>query len=251
MVVTIDRYIAIVFPFRYEQYVTTRSTIITIASVWIFSEVYSIAVHVIYPPKSEFQICRYEDMYNLIQTLLLNIGTGVIPLVVMISLYIQVIKVVRKQTRSIATQFVSVSSGSSSDQANSRKDPRRKENRSTALISLLLLFYFTAWCPIVAYFLYVLLSKRTPSAYVGATCRIIVFTNSCVNVFVYSLRLQNFRKYMMKDLRHCCEIFRKCLQSKRKGFQIHSSQCEETSTSITNNMYSSHTKEEDISIVNI
>ena len=85
----------------------------------------------------------------------------------------------------------------------------------------------------------------------SATCRIIVFTNSCVNVFVYSLRLQNFRKYMMKDLRHCCENFRKCLQTKRKGFQIHSSQCEETSTSYSNPMFSSHTKEEDISIVNI
>lgn len=56
MVVTIDRYIAIVFPFRYEQYVTTRSTIITIASVWIFSEVYSIAVHVIYPPSMLFNV---------------------------------------------------------------------------------------------------------------------------------------------------------------------------------------------------
>ena len=51
--------------------------------------------------ESEFQICRYEDMYNLIQTLLLNIGTGVIPLVVMISLYIQVIKVVRKQVSNL------------------------------------------------------------------------------------------------------------------------------------------------------
>lgn len=53
MVVTVDRFIAIVYPFRYEQHVTAKSTLIAIASVWIFSELYSISVHVIYPPSKK------------------------------------------------------------------------------------------------------------------------------------------------------------------------------------------------------
>lgn len=62
MVVTVDRFIAIVHPFRYEQHVTAKSTLIAIASVWIFSELYSISVHVIYPPSKK----RKNEISNFI-----------------------------------------------------------------------------------------------------------------------------------------------------------------------------------------
>lgn len=46
---------------------------------------------------SDFKICRYEDMFNVLQTLLMNIATGLTPLGVMIFLYIRIVKVVRTQ----------------------------------------------------------------------------------------------------------------------------------------------------------
>lgn len=46
---------------------------------------------------SDFKICRYEDMFNVLQTLLMNLATGLTPLGVMIFLYIRIVKVVRTQ----------------------------------------------------------------------------------------------------------------------------------------------------------
>lgn len=45
----------------------------------------------------DFKICRYEDMFNVLQTLLMNLATGLTPLGVMIFLYIRIVKVVRAQ----------------------------------------------------------------------------------------------------------------------------------------------------------
>lgn len=65
MVVTVDRFIAIVYPFRYEQHVTAKSTLIAIASVWIFSELYSISVHVIYPPSKKWKKMKFAILSSM------------------------------------------------------------------------------------------------------------------------------------------------------------------------------------------
>lgn len=83
----------------------------------------------------------------------------------------------------------------------------------------------------------------------SATCRIFVFTNSCVNVFVYSLRLQNFRKYLMKDIRLCCKKFCDYLpEKKRRSYRINRLDRGDISTDRSSSKLSGRA---DISIINI
>ncbi|KAJ8315357.1 hypothetical protein KUTeg_007507 [Tegillarca granosa] len=48
--ITVNRYIAIVYPLRYHEYVTNKSTAATVVSIWIFSQGSAILIYTIYNP---------------------------------------------------------------------------------------------------------------------------------------------------------------------------------------------------------
>lgn len=59
--ITVTRYIAIVYPLRYHIWVTTKTTTIAIAVIWILSQGSSLIMYTMYEPG------KYEIPFSLFQ----------------------------------------------------------------------------------------------------------------------------------------------------------------------------------------
>ncbi|KAK3097171.1 hypothetical protein FSP39_007095 [Pinctada imbricata] len=203
--ITATRYIAIMKPLRYHRYVTTKSTVIVISLIWVLSQGVTIAMYNIVEPTAGYQFCRYELLFSLTHVAVLFVIQLFIPLFIMIGLYFRIAKVARAQARIIALQERGIwSTNGSTGNTTGSRTAIRNELKSTIMVSILLGFFAMSWTPMIIYFfIFISCNGCNVNRFVRATCRILLFLNSAVNVFIYAGRLKMFRQSIIQDLRSC------------------------------------------------
>ncbi|XP_061169537.1 melanocortin receptor 5-like [Saccostrea echinata] len=210
--ITVTRYIAIVYPLRYHLYVTTKSTRFVIATIWVLSQGVCIVMYTIYNPEEYINkpgsVCRYELIFSIAHVCVLFIIQLFLPLLIMLGLYVRIAKIARTQAKVIALQ----ERVSWNNSPKSSSNVIRHELKSTFMVSILLGCFTIGWMPMMIYFFYEItcVQNCNVTPFIRASCRILLFTNSAVNVFIYAGRLAAFRKSIRNDFTKLYKILCSC-----------------------------------------
>ncbi|XP_048767267.1 melanocortin receptor 5-like [Ostrea edulis] len=209
--ITVTRYIAIVYPLRYHLYVTTRSTKFIIFTIWVLSQGVCIVMYTIYNPeeyiKEPTSVCRYELIFSIAHVCVLFFIQLFLPLLIMLGLYVKIARIARAQAKIIALQERVPWNNSPKASSN----VIRHELKSTFMVSILLGCFTIGWMPMMIYFFYEITCVNcyvTP--FIRASCRILLFMNSAVNVFIYAGRLAAFRKSIKSDFTKLYKVLCSC-----------------------------------------
>ena len=177
--VAIERYIGVVYPFKYHILFSKKRIVLIIAILWSVSAITQIApifIYIVYP-----QIRYYYESVLLIAIYFI---VGVIIMV----MYAQILREVYKQTRQIKTI---------SQNQNREEIQKKQDFKATTTIGLVVLAYFVSWTPSII-FMCLMTSNAVEYTLrvstIQRTCVLIGVANSAINVFIYAAKNRTFRK---------------------------------------------------------
>ncbi|XP_077863219.1 trace amine-associated receptor 7d-like [Saccoglossus kowalevskii] len=191
--ITTLRYIAVSDPLKYTTIVTKRRSTIIIAVIWILCVLFGVLINLKSEPDTFSGVCRYESFQEAWHLILVTATNTLVPWFIMMVLYTRIILIVRHQLRiNIVGQNQIHPEGE-----ESRIDPRllKKEIKMTKMVAVVLVYYILAWTPLLTY-LFVRIHCPTCyfDIYVGGTVRLVLYSNSCINVFIYAGSSSEFKR---------------------------------------------------------
>ena len=190
--VSVDRFIAIRFPFRYQDIITKKRCYAVIIMVWLIS---------LFLPFSRILVDNRTNIEQLWFSL--TFITFVLPITVVVLCYFSIFKAARKQANSIKRQNL--------QHSNEMNAPVRALQNYKAIktIGFVLGVFIVSWMPslVVSVVDYVTASDKCVDhrlAYVvWPWIEAIAFTSSAINPWIYCFRNGEFREVL-----HCSFEFR-------------------------------------------
>ena len=181
--VSVDRFIAIRFPFRYQDIITKQRCYAVILMVWLIS---------LFLPFSRILIdnpTTVEDMWFSLSFIFF-----VLPITVVTLCYFWIFKAVRKQVKRITVE------GHQTDSAENNTAPRATQNhKAIKTIGLVLGVFIVSWMPSLVI---TVVSYVTAGECLGNRLEYVVwpwiaamgFTSSAINPWIYVFRNGEFRE---------------------------------------------------------
>ena len=174
-----DRYICIVYPLRYEDFMTDIRLKVLTACLWIIPYGFCLV-------PVPFAII---GIFNILDLTILFLPLHVIGACVISFIYIRIFKESKKQAFLINQQISSVS--------ESVKTDMKKKQKSAKILGLLTLAYIITWVPLVLFHVLTntLSTDRTASGpEIGfEICNLLLLSNSAINAYIYSWKNSKFR----------------------------------------------------------
>ncbi|XP_022086745.1 beta-4C adrenergic receptor-like [Acanthaster planci] len=190
LLVTIDRYIAIVYPMQYETWLSLRRARIITCSVWTIANFYglltSILANWMQCFSQHYLICTIGE-FNHSKAVITLIVIGVGTFLVITVMYIRILLIAQKHASQIAKHRPSVTSMASATDVPS-PSPNRKSFTTVFIITMTLLI---GWLPSV---ILGLINVETPSIPLVIATQIPLASVSWLNVIVYYTRNQAFQE---------------------------------------------------------
>ncbi|XP_072305446.1 adenosine A2c receptor [Eucyclogobius newberryi] len=205
LAVAVERYLAILMPFRYQLLVTPRNAILVILFTWLLAFLIGLIPLMGWhktPPDAGF--CFFVSVVDMTYMVYFNFFACVLaPLVVMFLIYAQIFVTVKKQMR----QITCVPSGRGEAQMTLAAGIRKEIK--TAMPVFLVLFLFTiCWIPLHIINCFLLLCPNCPVPLELLLAAIILsHANSAVNPFIYANTMTTFRD-TFKVIFLCCQTVR-------------------------------------------
>ena len=193
--ISVERYIAVAYPFIFKRIFTTRRITIIIGVIWIFSfTINTLSIYGNFIKKgkcgSEFPSLSFQKFigvsYLLVKYLL--------PVGVMVSAHILTIRSLTRRTETLTAR-------------NAQQDLRLLEARRRVIgtFFIVVIMFIICWTP-DQLALFALSLGLVPFTYLYSplyrTFVVLGFVNSCVNPIIYAARNSNFRK----ALREVCSV---------------------------------------------
>ncbi|XP_031559498.1 octopamine receptor beta-1R-like [Actinia tenebrosa] len=194
-VMTLDRFLAVVFPYAYQTFMTQRKALFLMAVAWVIPFIVSV-IPIAWKYKQPSEKASYEKTFMILQTLIIEITPCILMLVTHIPIYL----IVRKHSRQIACQNAS--------QVNNQSQSKAKNERSTVKVFTLVVFLF-----IVCYGFSIYrevcrqLELCNPPLQITLVSRLLYLSNSAMNPFVYSFLKRDIRQVMKQALTSCLRRF--------------------------------------------
>ncbi|XP_071497330.1 probable G-protein coupled receptor 21 [Diadema antillarum] len=201
---SIERYIAVIHPFRYQRYVTKRKIAVIIVSTWLFciaffSQLFTRLYGLNYEFDVDKLVCSadYEDnmTYFIVALSLLLVPSFVVITFTSISVHIRVLK-------SSHRREVLFGRSSSVAMVPHRLPTHFRRNfKAFKLLVIIAGVYYITWLPytILASLLTTVISHTTLPTFVEFLTYWLTISSSGFNVFVYFVMNQNYRR-RAKDL---------------------------------------------------
>ncbi|XP_070544685.1 beta-2 adrenergic receptor-like [Ptychodera flava] len=209
--ITIVRYIAVTDPVGYATKLTKRKTVYAIIAIWIGSMLFS-GILFIRPQPATFKgSCRYELISPVWHLMVMLTFMVLVPWVIMVALYVRIWMIARERIWKNAKRQnqVAPSGTAGNGQEDREKNAHlyKKEMKATKMVALVLGYYILAWAPLMI-FLFIGLSCKTCfiDRYIRATVRLLLHSNSAVNVFIYAGSSPEFKRAFKQTLCRivCC-----------------------------------------------
>ncbi|XP_006821630.1 galanin receptor 2b-like [Saccoglossus kowalevskii] len=177
--VTIDRFCAIVYPFRYQASFTNAKAYILIVLAWMLAIVFVLFIPFVY----EYQNGKcLQDFNNRTHQVVTGIGfflfTYIFPMIFMVFAYTKMFKVICNASSDVQSQSSAISS----------------RVRILKMLTTVVVVFFICWSPNQwMYFLLSTFEVRVDfySTYYETTV-LMCLGNSCINPFIYALKSRQF-----------------------------------------------------------
>ncbi|KAF3690163.1 Adenosine receptor A1 [Channa argus] len=201
LAIAIDRYLRVKIPTRYDTIVTQRRAYIAVCLCWILSFLTGLVPMVGWNnldahgnlSSSNEIICKFTTVIRLDYMVYFNFfGLVVVPLIIMITLYLEIFRVIRQQLNRRAE--------ATCDGARYY----RKELRLAKSLSLVLFLFAVCWLPI-----HVIncINFFCPECYIPKLVTYVgIFmshVNSALNPMVYAFRIKQFRVTLIQITHRC------------------------------------------------
>ena len=203
LLVTIDRYIAVVYPMRYNKWLTSRRAKIVVCLLWILTNLYTLILSMVYHKQvktynKHLFICQFGKETDTVPALVLTILTLAV-IVMIILMYIHILSIARSQASRIAKQHHLVTS-------DGDWQTQRYNRKSFTTIFIVTMALFLGWLPSVIMGLMRASPEFAPQ--LRAFSQILLASVSWVNVIIYYVRNRAFRaaghNFLLKMSRNCC-----------------------------------------------
>ena len=220
-IISIDRYFAVVKPFQYRVFATSRKCIFLVSMTWIYSILW-VVIMTLYFTETPDNIYVW-NVSRMLYNVILGIHT-VIPIVVIPLLYIKIIITVRNSNANAGLQLV-------------RNRDITLAKKSALVISIL----FILWIPTVALeFLYNLSSTNCSVKQLGSVSVWLLCVNGAVNPIIYSFGNKEITKYLIKVFLICELVCKTCKERRECGtvsFDIVESKSKQITDTVPNENY--------------
>ncbi|XP_038077148.1 octopamine receptor beta-2R-like [Patiria miniata] len=195
VLLTVDRFFAIVYSLRYPTLMTLKKAKIIVAITWSMTLTFNIIVFGIFLPNaiSPFKCYVMWSNFKIFATIVVSVIA--ISLVTIFILYMYILNVARQQARRIAAQNqISVELGD-------QNAPQRVSTKSATTVFIITMTVFICWIPSIIYTVNFSISATYPtSSYIT---NLIFATNSWLNVVIYYLRNRELRQTLHELIASC------------------------------------------------
>ena len=219
LVISIDRFLAVKYPYIYTRYATTNFIIAVIAFCWSVAAVLSLIaasklVWII--PDTLTRICRFPVYLKSDYIIAMYVIVHAIPIGTVVLLYGFILQASLVHSRKIHAQelavvaSVSMCSNSNVNETdttistvtNGRKQQREtsRQRKAAKTVSIIVGLFIILVVPIIAIDLAEMLGAPPAPLILTKICVFMIFANNCVNVVVYAGFNQDFRLAFKKIL---------------------------------------------------
>ncbi|XP_072047187.1 allatostatin-A receptor-like [Amphiura filiformis] len=202
VVLTLERYVAIVFPFQYIKLFTRTKSVILICCVWFFAFVYKLPDSVRFYVKDNVCMTRQITWTKGIGIIIFSVQYF-LPLSVMLFAYGHIIFVLSKNQSGQESTSATTENRSTNGQPETLQESLKRARRNV-LKTLLLVFvaYVVCWTPNQFFFFFYNLGfKFTLGSTAHRITILMAQSNSAVNFFVYGFKYKQFRRGLRKLFR--------------------------------------------------
>ncbi|XP_031555515.1 probable G-protein coupled receptor No9 [Actinia tenebrosa] len=223
--ISVERFVAIFMPYFYYEAVTPNFIFAVIGTSWIMITVLALAPSVGLGglnPSPPVTICRFTTLLSKEYITTLYIIVHFIPITTVILIYGFILRASVNHNRRIHAQerFVvqprnneEVSNTKSTETLENTPEDRRnsiKQMKAARIVSFVVGFFIVLVVPIIVIDVVEMFGgPKAPSVLVKiAVC--MIYTNHCVNVFVYAGCNRDYRRAFGKIFRKIREFFSKC-----------------------------------------
>lgn len=196
--ITVDRYIFIVKPLHYTQYVTKKRVVIFLTGIWIYNLVmYAFPLLLKQSKDVSYLFCGLGNVYPIYVVYGIVIQMVCFGALIFI-LYIRVIIVAKKHSNQIDIQLKSLENNSIKNKKKSRMEGIRQAKMFFCVTAAM----FISWMPTAVNFsVYILQGDTAVYHIMGNICVFTMYIFSFVNPLIYAARSADFRIAFQNTLR--------------------------------------------------
>lgn len=194
--ISIDRFLAVVYPLRYSIWMTPSLAKIMIASVWLYS--FGIAILIFFllePPEDEM----YSFNLNPVFHGFLLIGNVIFPFIIMIILYSKVYIIAKGH----ATRAGVTSSNADSSSPTSRTNCFARDLKLAKTLGIVVLCFVICWLPFEIINVLILVDEGVATCTVEIADTVacwLAYLHSSMNPLLYAFSSSEFRRAFRKLL---------------------------------------------------
>ncbi|XP_041035150.1 adenosine receptor A1-like [Carcharodon carcharias] len=197
--IAVERYIAILKPFRYQVLVTPRNTSLTIVASWVLAMAIGLVPLMGWrkaPVANEG--CLFDKVIDESYMVYFNfIGCTLLPLLAMFVIYAKIFLEVKKQIRRIAERHIGISV------EEKRRKIVRKELHTAMSLFIVLFCFALSWIPIhILHCIKLYCPSCNIPTSMMLTMVILSHVNSVINPIIYVFRIKTFWE-AFKDVFSC------------------------------------------------
>lgn len=212
LLIAIERFIAICWPYFYCSWITTKCALLGVAVTWLSMSIFSLLPAMGWggrEPENSVTFCRFPAFLTQEYISFLYVFVHVIPIITVTFLNVFILRASLDHVRRIGAQVVA-SSYNSQTEGNSEFDPepveevrKRKieavrQTKATRIVAAVVGSFTLLVVPIVTIDIVEMLTGAVVPVPVVKTTVLMIYANHCVNVFVYAGFNSDYRKTFKK-----------------------------------------------------